>query len=59
MSISTRANKIDDGVEQAFVAMATRNEQRVLHNQGLLTPRLETAKTTTLMIVINGKERRR
>lgn len=37
MSISTRANKLD-GVEQAFVAMATEMNKGVLKNLGLLTP---------------------
>lgn len=55
MSISTRANKID-GVEQAFVAMATEMNKGVLHNLGLLTPELEAAKNGDLMIVINGKD---
>lgn len=55
MSISTRANKID-GVEQAFVAMATEMNKGVLHNLGLLTPQLEAAKNGDLMIVINGKD---
>ena len=39
MSISTRANKLD-GVEQAFVAMATEMNKGVLKNLGLLTPEL-------------------
>ena len=42
MSISTRANKLD-GVEQAFVAMATEMNKGVLKNLGLLTPELEEA----------------
>lgn len=54
MSISTRANKLD-GVEQAFVAMATEMNKGVLKNLGLLTPELEQAKNGDLMIVINGK----
>lgn len=37
MSISTRANKLD-GVEQAFVAMATEMNKGVLKNLGLLAP---------------------
>ena len=40
MSISARANKLD-GVEQAFVAMATEMNKGVLKNLGLLTPELE------------------
>ena len=43
MSISTRANKLD-GVEQAFVAMATEMNKGGLKNLGLLTPELEQAK---------------
>ncbi len=54
MSISTRANKLD-GVEQAFVAMATEMNKGVLKNLGLLTPELEQAKNGDLMIFINGK----
>lgn len=54
MSISTRANKLD-GVEQAFVAMATEMNKGVLKNLGLLTPELSEAKNGDLMIVINGK----
>lgn len=57
MSISTRANKLD-GVEQAFVAMATEMNKGVLKNLGLLTPELEQAKNGDLMIVINGKSGR-
>lgn len=53
MSISTRANKLD-GVEQAFVAMATEMNKGVLNNLGLLTPELEEAKSGDLMIVIKG-----
>ena len=51
MSISTRANKLD-GVEQAFVAMATEMNKGVLKNLGLLTPELDEAKNGDLMIVI-------
>ena len=50
MSISTRANKLD-GVEQAFVAMATEMNKGVLKNLGLLTPELEEAKSGDLMIL--------
>lgn len=53
MSISTKANQID-GVEQAFVAMATEMNKGVLHNLGLLTAELESAKNGDLMIVIKG-----
>ena len=53
MSISTKANKLD-GVEQAFVAMATEMNKGVLKNLGLLTPELTDAKNGDLMIVIKG-----
>ena len=53
MSISTKANKLE-GVEQAFVAMATEMNKGVLENLGLLTPELEAAKNGDLMIVIKG-----
>lgn len=55
MSISTRANQLD-GVEQAFVAMATEMNKGVLKNLGLLTPELAAAKNGDLMIVINGRD---
>jgi len=55
MSISTRANKLD-GVEQAFVAMATEMNKGVLKNLGLLTPELAAAKNGDLMIVIKGRD---
>ena len=55
MSISTRANQLD-GVEQAFVAMATEMNKGVLKNLGLLTTELDGAKNGDLMIVINGKD---
>ncbi|QIQ20547.1 acyl-CoA synthetase FdrA [Zophobihabitans entericus] len=53
MSISTKANQLE-GVEQAFVAMATEMNKGVLRNLGLLTPELESAKNGDLMIVIKG-----
>lgn len=53
MSISTKANKLE-GVEQAFVAMATEMNKGVLENLGLLTPELAAAKNGDLMIVIKG-----
>ncbi|WP_313048591.1 acyl-CoA synthetase FdrA [Atlantibacter subterraneus] len=55
MSISTKANQLD-GVEQAFVAMATEMNKGVLRNLDLLTPELEAAKSGDLMIVIKGDE---
>ncbi|MGW5641778.1 acyl-CoA synthetase FdrA [Saccharopolyspora sp. NPDC003752] len=50
MSISTKANKID-GVEQAFVAMATEMNKGVLKNLDLLTPEPAAAGNGDLMIV--------
>ncbi|MEV0698089.1 acyl-CoA synthetase FdrA [Saccharopolyspora sp. NPDC050389] len=50
MSISTKANQID-GVEQAFVAMATEMNKGVLKNLDLLTPELAAAGNGDLMIV--------
>ena len=63
MSISTRANKLD-GVEQAFVAMATEMNKGVLKNLGLLTPELaatfindETPHTRVLLNQADTAER--
>lgn len=53
MSISTKANRLD-GVEQAFVAMATEMNKGVLKNLGLLSDELEQAKSGDLLIVIRG-----
>jgi succinyl-CoA synthetase alpha subunit len=50
MSISTKANGID-GVDQAFVAMATAMNKGVLENLDLLTPELRNAASGDLMIV--------
>lgn len=50
MSISTKANQLD-GVEQAFVAMATEKNKEVLGNLDLLTDELEAAGNGDLMIV--------
>ncbi|MEB8341926.1 acyl-CoA synthetase FdrA [Streptomyces endophyticus] len=50
MSISTKANQLD-GVEQAFVAMATAKNKEVLSNLDLLTAELEAAGNGDLMIV--------
>ncbi|MEH7307459.1 acyl-CoA synthetase FdrA [Neobacillus drentensis] len=54
MSLSTKANQID-GVEQAFVAMGTEMNKEVLRNVGLITPELEEAKTSDLMIVVKAE----
>jgi len=51
MSISTKANQLD-GVEQAFVAMATEMNKAVLKDLGLLTDELAAASTSDLMIVV-------
>lgn len=53
MSLSTKANQIE-GVEQAFIAMATQMNKEVLANVGLITPELEEAKNSDLMIVIKA-----
>lgn len=53
MSVSTKANQLE-GVEQAFVAMATEMNKGVLRNLGLLNDELEQAKSGDLMIVIKG-----
>jgi FdrA protein len=50
MSISTKANGID-GVDQAFVAMATAMNKGVLESLDLLTPELGNATSSDLMIV--------
>lgn len=50
MSISTKANQLD-GVEQAFVAMATEKNKEVLGNLDLLTDELAAAGNGDLMIV--------
>jgi len=53
MSISTQANEIE-GVNQAFVAMATEMNKEVLRNLKLTTPELEAAGNGDLMIIIDG-----
>ncbi|WP_103106658.1 acyl-CoA synthetase FdrA [Brevibacillus reuszeri] len=53
MSLSTKANQIE-GVEQAVIAMGTEMNKEVLRNVGLLTPELEAAKTSDLMIVVKA-----
>jgi FdrA protein len=54
MALSTKANQIE-GVEQAVIAMGTEMNKEVLKNVGLLTPELEQAKTSDLMIVIKAE----
>ena len=53
MSLSTKANQIE-GVEQAVIAMGTEMNKEVLKNVGLLTPELEAAKNSDLMIVVKA-----
>jgi FdrA protein len=53
MSLSTKANQIE-GVEQAVIAMGTEMNKEVIRNVGLITPELEQAKTSDLMIVIKA-----
>ena len=53
MSLSTKANQLD-GVDQAFIAMGTQMNKEVLANVGLMTPELEEAKGSDLMIVIKA-----
>lgn len=53
MSLSTKANQVE-GVEQAVIAMGTEMNKGVLKNVGLLTPELEAAKTSDLMIVVKA-----
>lgn len=53
MSISTKANQLE-GVQQAFVAMATEMNKQLLNNLGLLSPILRDAQNGDLMIVIDG-----
>lgn len=53
MSLTTKANKIE-GIDQAFIAMGTQMNKEVLHNVGLITPELEEAKNSDLMIVIKA-----
>lgn len=53
MSISTQANNLE-GINQAFVAMATEMNKEILRNLKLLTPELEAASNGDLMIIIDG-----
>lgn len=54
MSLSTKANQIE-GVEQAIIAMGTEMNKEVIRNVGLITPEVEAAKTSDLMIVVKGE----
>ncbi|QED49126.1 acyl-CoA synthetase FdrA [Cytobacillus dafuensis] len=51
MSLSTKANQIE-GVEQAIIAMGTEMNKEVMKNVGLLTPEIEEAGTSDLIIVV-------
>ncbi|MBO9521539.1 MAG: acyl-CoA synthetase FdrA [Nocardioidaceae bacterium] len=51
MAVSTRANELD-GVTEAFVAMATEMNKRVLADLGLGAPALEAAGPGDLMLVV-------
>ncbi|MEK4487310.1 acyl-CoA synthetase FdrA [Psychrobacillus sp. FSL H8-0484] len=54
MSLSTKANQIE-GVEQAIIAMGTEMNKEVIRNVGLMTPEVEEAKTSDLMIVVKAE----
>jgi FdrA protein len=54
MSLSTKANQVE-GVEQAIIAMGTEMNKEVIRNVGLMTPEIEEAKTSDLMIVVKAK----
>jgi hypothetical protein len=53
MSLSTKANQIEE-VEQAIIAMATEMNKEVMKNVGLLTPEVETAGASDLVIVVKA-----
>jgi FdrA protein len=53
MSLSTKANQIE-GVEQAIIAMGTEMNKEVMKNVGLITPEVEAAKSSDLIIVVNA-----
>jgi len=53
MSLSTKANQIE-GVEQAIIAMGTEMNKEVMRNVGLITPEIEDAKTSDLIIVVKA-----
>ncbi|MFE8697581.1 acyl-CoA synthetase FdrA [Cytobacillus sp. FJAT-53684] len=53
MSLSTKANQIE-GVEQAIIAMGTEMNKEVIRNVGLMTPEVEEAKNSDLMIVVKA-----
>lgn len=53
MSLSTKANQIE-GVEQAIIAMGTEMNKEVMKNVGLMTPEIEEAKSSDLIIVVKA-----
>ncbi len=53
MSLSTKANQIEE-VEQAIIAMGTEMNKEVMKNVGLLTPEVEVAGTSDLIIVVKA-----
>ncbi|MEP6843751.1 MAG: acyl-CoA synthetase FdrA, partial [Pseudolysinimonas sp.] len=55
MSMSTKANAIE-GVTQAFLAMATPMNKGVLADLGIDDPRIDAAKPSDLMIVVDVAE---
>ncbi|WP_423801984.1 acyl-CoA synthetase FdrA [Neobacillus sp. SAB-20_R2A] len=54
MSLSTKANQID-GVEQAIIAMGTEMNKEVMKNVGLMTPEVEEAGASDLIIVVKAE----
>ncbi|SMQ62833.1 Succinyl-CoA synthetase, alpha subunit [Bacillus sp. OV166] len=53
MSLSTKANQIE-GVEQAIITMGTEMNKEVMKNVGLITPEVEEANSSDLIIVVNA-----
>lgn len=56
MSLTTKANQIE-GVEQAIIAMGTEMNKEVIRNVGLITPEVEGAKTSDLIIVVKAENK--
>jgi FdrA protein len=55
MSMSTKANAIE-GVNQAFIAMATPMNKEVLANLNITDPAIEAAKPSDLMIIVDAAD---
>jgi succinyl-CoA synthetase alpha subunit len=53
MTLSTKANQVE-GVEQAIIAMGTEMNKGVIKNVGLMTPEVDEAKTSDLMIIVKA-----